>query len=140
MTQLLSKNDVGELCFIEKVCFGADAWNENMLSGEFDCGSVFLGIREKGKLVAYICARIVFDEADINNVAVLPEFRRQGLGSKLLEGLFEFCEKQNVFKFTLEVNENKMDEKKLYEKHGFEVGGERKGYYHGENALIMWKR
>ena len=30
--------------------------------------------------------------------------------------------------------------KKLYEKHGFEVGGERKGYYHGENALIMWKR
>ena len=73
MTQLLTKADLDDVCVIEQVCFGADAWNKNMLEGEYDGGSVFFGIKQNSKVVAYISARIIIDEADINNVAVLPD-------------------------------------------------------------------
>ena len=72
MTQLLTQRDLDDVCLIEQVCFGKDAWNKNMLESEYNGGSVFFGIKRNDKVVAYISARIIIDEADINNVAVLP--------------------------------------------------------------------
>ena len=138
MTQLLTRADLDDVCVIEKECFGKDAWNFNMLLGEYDGGSVFFGIKHCDKVVAYICARLIFDEADINNVAVLPQFRKQGMAQNLIQTLVDFCMQKNIKKFTLEVNANNLPAKNLYQKMGFESCGVRKGYYHGEDAEIMW--
>lgn len=134
----LSEKDLQDLCEIEKQCFGTDAWNFNMLDGEFKSGSVFLGAREGKNVVGYICAKIILDEADINNVAVTSKFRRNGIAQKLLNCLIDFCKNRGVKKFTLEVNANNVAAKKLYQKTGFKTYGVRKGYYHGEDAEIMW--
>ena len=138
MTQILTQADIDDICVIEQECFGLDAWNENMLQGEFDGGSIFLGIKRQEKVVAYISARLIFDEADINNVAVLPDFRKQGMAQQLVQSLVDYCEGKGIKKFTLEVNANNMPAKKLYHKMGFVTCGVRKGYYHGEDAEIMW--
>ncbi|MBR2302504.1 MAG: ribosomal protein S18-alanine N-acetyltransferase [Clostridia bacterium] len=138
MTQLLTQLDLDDVCFIEQVCFGKDAWNKNMLESEYNGGSVFFGIKRNEKVVAYISARIIIDEADINNVAVLPEFRKQGMAQKLVDALAGYCENKGVKKFTLEVNANNTPAKNLYQKMGFVSFGVRKGYYHGEDAEIMW--
>lgn len=138
MISLLTKSDLADVAFIESECFGADAWNKSMLCGEFDCGSVFLGAKSGGKTVGYVCARLIFDEAHINNVAVLPEFRRKGLGTRLIKSLFDYGAKHGVTKFTLEVNPDNAAARSLYAKSGFKEKGVRKGYYHGSDALIMW--
>ena len=138
MTQLLTQLDLDDVCFIEQVCFGKDAWNKNMLESEYNSGSVFFGIKRNEKVVAYISARIIIDEADINNVAVLPQFRKQGMAQKLIQALVDFCEQKDIKKFTLEVNANNTPAKNLYQKMGFVSFGVRKGYYHGEDAEIMW--
>ncbi len=138
MTQLLTKADLDDVCVIEQICFGVDAWNKNMLEGEYDGGSVFFGIKQNDKVVAYISARIIIDEADINNVAVLPDFRKQGMAQKLVGALADYCENKGINRFTLEVNANNTPAKNLYKKMGFVSCGVRKGYYHGEDAEIMW--
>lgn len=138
LVRRLDKNDVDDIADIEKTCFGSDAWNQNMLLGEFDGGSVFFGCESDNRVVGYICARIIFDEADINNIAVLPAFRGQGYAKALISALKQYCAGQGADKFTLEVNTNNIAAKNLYGKMGFVSTGIRKGYYHGEDAEIMW--
>ncbi len=129
--------DLLRLTEIEKQCFGNDAWNYNMLKSEMDGGAVFLGVLSKGEIVGYICARLIIDEADINNVAVVPECRRMGFATALIDGLKDYCLKKGISKLTLEVNVNNLAAKNLYAKAGFTAVGTRKGYYHGDDAEIM---
>ena len=138
MTQLLTQFDIDDICVIEQECFGKDAWNKNMLQSEYDGGSVFFGIKQNGVVVAYICARLIIDEADINNVAVLPAFRKQGMAQQLITALVGYCMQRGIKKFTLEVNANNVPAKNLYAKMGLKSCGVRKGYYHGEDAEILW--
>ncbi len=135
---ILSSDSLQDLCEIERQCFGKDAWNFNMLESEFKSGSVFFGAKDGNKVVGYVCAKTILDEADINNVAVLPEYRRQGIAQKLINCLISYCKTNGIYKFTLEVNANNSAAKNLYKKTGFETAGVRKGYYHGEDAEIMW--
>ncbi len=134
----LGFDDLPRLAEIEKICFGADAWNYGMLKSEMDGGAVFLGAVSGGETVGYICARLIIDEADINNVAVVPEFRRRGVASALIDGLKDYCLKRGINRFTLEVNVNNRAAKSLYARARFVSVGIRKGYYHGEDAEIMW--
>lgn len=138
MTEFLTTDDIADIACIEQVCFGGDAWNAAMIKGEFDGGSVFLGVKDNGKTVAYICARIIIDEADINNVAVLPEYRRKGFAKELMDALVGYCRGRGADRFTLEVNSKNIAAKSLYRKLGFTTSGVRKGYYHGDDAEIMW--
>ena len=136
----LSAADVRDLIEIEHGCFGIDMWNEAMLLSEFENPlAVMYGI-ERGKVVAYLSARIILDEAHISNVAVKPEFRGLGFAKKLLSHLFAECEKENVRRFTLEVNVNNSAAIELYTSLGFQCVGVRRKYYrNSDDALILWK-
>lgn len=107
----------------------------------------------KNMFARYICAKVdsvavgyagmwkVCDEGHITNVAVHPEFRRNGIGAKLIEGLILIARKENIERMTLEVRKSNIPARELYLKFGFKVEGIRKGYYadNGEDAIIMWK-
>ena len=78
--------------------------------------------------------------AVINNNIVHPDFRKQKIGSLLLENLINTCEKQhNTSSFDLEVRANNIPAQKLYSKFGFKNNGIRKGYYtdNKEDAILM---
>lgn len=83
----------------------------------------------------------VFDEGHITNIAVHPEFRRCGVGSRIMDKLLEMCDDSGIRSLTLEVRKSNLAAQRLYEKYGFKAEGVRKGYYSdtGEDALIMWK-
>ena len=138
----LTPESIPDLTVIEERCFGGEKWNEAMLKAEFaNPLSEIYGIVRKGRVVAYLSAQLIFDEAHIGNVAVLPDYRGQGLGSKLLKYLFKRCGKAGVTGFTLEVSVSNAAAIGLYAAHGFESAGLRKNYYkNGDDALIMWKR
>jgi len=138
----LSADYIPDLTAIEEKCFGSEKWNEAMLKAEFDNPlSEVYGITKHGRVIAYLSVQLIFDEAHIGNVAVLPEFRRKGHAARLLNYLFKRCEKAGVRDFTLEVSVTNFPAINLYKTHGFECAGERKRYYrNGADALIMWKK
>src|SRR6266542_3157998 len=80
------------------------------------------------------------DEAHITTFAVHPGFRRQRVGERLLQRLFEIAAVMNAEWLTLEVRVSNLPAQRLYEKYGFRRAGVRRRYYsdNNEDALIMW--
>ncbi|MEE3457869.1 MAG: ribosomal protein S18-alanine N-acetyltransferase [Lachnospiraceae bacterium] len=90
-------------------------------------------------LLGYAGLLMVPYEADILNITVRPEARRQGIATKLLGKIGELAEPRGVTVIHLEVRESNTPARTLYEKLGFTVDGIRKNYYERprENAVLM---
>ena len=83
---------------------------------------------------------MIVDEAHVTNVAILPAYRGQKLGEKLMTALIERAKERGALSMTLEVRESNTVAKGLYAKFGFVSRGVRRNYYTDtqEDALIMW--
>ena len=94
-----------------------------------------------GKVIGYAGMWHVVNEGHITNVAVLHDYRRQGVGDALMNAFMEIAEQKEMIGITLEVRMNNSAAQKLYVKYGFRPEGIRKGYYQDtkEDAVIMWK-
>lgn len=94
------------------------------------------------KVVGFIGTWIILDESHITNVAVHPNYRKQGIASILLKELLNYCKNQRCVAYTLEVRSGNIAARLLYEKYNFKQDGIRKGYYEDnkEDAIIMWLR
>jgi ribosomal-protein-alanine N-acetyltransferase len=92
-------------------------------------------------LAGYLIISRYVDAWHVMNVAVAPEYRRQGIATVLLARLFELTAGDGRRGYTLEVRVSNSGAIKLYERLGFRVRGTRRGYYtdNREDALIMWK-
>lgn len=95
------------------------------------CGDVLCG---------FITGVYLLDTADIYSVAVSAEYRKKGVGKRLLEDFFSVLP-DDVKSVCLEVRESNIPAIKLYEKTGFERVGLRKNFYKDprENAILMTK-
>jgi ribosomal-protein-alanine N-acetyltransferase len=94
-----------------------------------------------GQLVAYCSFWRIFDEAHVNNFAVHPAWRRQGLGGRLLAHVLAEAEAIGAPRATLEVRASNLPAIALYEAGGFVCRGRRTDYYTHpvEDALILWR-
>lgn len=132
--------DLSQVHAIEKECFSSP-WSLNSFKYEIkQSESIFKVAVLDEKVVGYVCLRTMLDITHVMNLAVLPQYRRRGIGIMLLkDALFDLRRQRPDIKFvTLEVRESS-GALKLYEKAGFAVIGKRKGYYHSpdEDAIIM---
>ena len=93
------------------------------------------------KVVGYGGFVQVLDEGNINNIAVLPEYRQQKIGTEILEKLITEGNKLGVKDFFLEVRVSNEPAKTLYQNSGFREVGIRKAYYkdNNEDAIVMRK-
>ena len=91
-------------------------------------------------LIGYVVCYFVAGEAHILNLAIAPEWRKQGCAAHLLGFLIEALTGENALAFFLEVRESNGAAIRLYQKFGFETIGRRKNYYTetGEDALVMF--
>ncbi|MCH5153081.1 MAG: ribosomal protein S18-alanine N-acetyltransferase [Clostridiales bacterium] len=121
---------VFQLHNIEKVCFGKDAWTINNIVGEFhnDYSHIF-GEVVDGKIVGYACVRTMYEEAQICNIAVLPDYRRQGIATRLLEAVAELAKNSDCERCELEVNVANTPAIEMYKKNGYEIEGTRVNFY-----------
>ena len=124
---------------LEKLCFSAP-WSEGMLLGELNNPlSHYVAIIEGGALIGYAGMQAVLDEGYIANIAVHPDFRRQGAARAVMDELFRFARARELSFLTLEVRESNLPAIALYESFGFEKVGRRRRYYKlpTEDALLM---
>ena len=93
------------------------------------------------RILGYIGMWIILDEGHITNLAVHPDYRRQGVGRALLKNLAFEGKKMGLNYLTLEVRISNFSAQTLYKEEGFAAAGVRPGYYQDnqEDALIMWK-
>ncbi len=116
-------------------------WNEKILIDEFqNKNSEYFVLIDREKIIGFAGLWFNIDEAHIMNIAVKKEYRKSGLGTKLLEFLIMKAKEKNKMCITLEVRDDNFPAILLYEKFNFEKIGIRKKYYNSENdAVIMTK-
>lgn len=86
-------------------------------------------LTQNGKMAAFAITQVVLDEATLFNIAVDPDYQRQGLGRALLEHLIDELEKRGVATLWLEVRASNAAAIALYESLGFNEATIRRNYY-----------
>jgi ribosomal-protein-alanine N-acetyltransferase len=121
-------------CLVEQ-----DPWSPEHFVAEL--GNPFSQIDlcwRNGQLAGFICTWLVAGEAQIQNVATAPAFRRQGVAARLLTLALERCRAANFEAAWLEVRAGNAAAIALYERFGFRRATCRPGYYaDGEDAVVM---
>jgi [ribosomal protein S18]-alanine N-acetyltransferase len=89
----------------------------------------------KNQVAGFAVSRWVADEGELLNLAVHPEFRRRGVGRKLLAAI----NSGHPGTLWLEVRESNTPARNLYKTLGFQENGRRLGYYHDspESGIVM---
>ena len=136
----MTADHLDEIAELERICF-PDPWSRNMLAEELDNAlSAFLvALDDAGRVAGYAGLQVVLDEGTITNIAVRPEYRRQGIAADILQVFENFARGNRLAFLTLEVRASNTAAIALYEKMGYVRAGTRRGYYEHprEDAIIM---
>ena len=137
----MKESHVSQIAALEKLCF-SDAWSENSIRSELSIKlSLWLVAVDGDRVAGYIGSQTVLGWADMMNLCVSPDYRRQGLGEQLTAELERQLRENRVECLTLEVRVSNAPAIALYEKLGFVQVGKRPRYYEKprEDALILRK-
>jgi ribosomal-protein-alanine N-acetyltransferase len=118
-------------------------WTREMYASELENRSAchILVVRTDERPVVGFCAFwLVCDEIHINNMAILPGLRGQGIGTALIRAVLDRGDALGATRATLEVRASNATARRLYERIGFRLSGTRRRYYTSpvEDALIFW--
>ncbi|AWZ49288.1 ribosomal protein S18-alanine N-acetyltransferase [Hathewaya limosa] len=137
----MTHEDLNQVYEINKLSLKTP-WSINSLEDEFSNNfSHYITCKDStGKILGFGGIWIIHGEGQITNIAVHPNFRRNGIASRILEELKTLCQKENCNAITLEVRSSNIPAQTLYIKEGFKNEGIRKNFYSNpkEDALIMW--
>lgn len=139
---LMKEEDIDGILDISSLSFSTSWSKESYIQELSNPVAKYFIAKLDDKVVGFAGTWIVLDEAHITNIAVHPNYRKQGIASKLLKELLSYCRKHRCTAFTLEVRSGNEAAKALYRKHNFKQDGIRKGYYQDnkEDAILMWLR
>jgi ribosomal-protein-alanine N-acetyltransferase len=135
--------DLDGILAVEEESF-TNPWTKEMYAWELQNRTVchIFVVRTPEHRVAGFCAFwLVVDEIHINNLAILPALRGQGIGTHLIHRVFQEARRLGARRATLEVRASNQAARRLYERLGFYVAGTRRNYYTNpvEDALILWR-
>jgi len=138
-----SEQDIDDIIRVESVAF-TRPWTREMYLSELehhDVAFFYLARDPVGEAVGFCSWWRVLDEVHINNLAVLPEVRRRGVATALLERVLADGAAKGAPRATLEVRQSNAAALRLYERLGFAVTAVRRSYYThpDEDALILWR-
>lgn len=124
---------------LERRCF-SKPWSEQALLDECENpNAVFLAAVEGDRLLGYCGMHFAAGECYMDNLAVSPERRREGIGEGLILALLKAAKERGGEFLSLEVRPSNAGAVALYKKLGFQVVGRRTGFYTAprEDALLM---
>ncbi len=138
----MREEDLPEVLAIERLCF-SNPWSRETFQGEIQNRAISFPLvvihREEKRIVGYVVFWQVGDEAQINNVAVHPDYRGRGYGELAMRYVLERLRENRVHFVSLEVRVSNQPAISLYRKLGFTILGVRKNYYTrpDEDAYVM---
>ncbi len=140
MIRRMEERDLKRITELEEELFPADPWQENNFLYEMNENpyarlSVY---EEDGKIAGYSDLWIMFEQAQIANLAVAEGCQGRGIGRALMAHCLREAEEAGCEIISLEVRVSNARAISLYQKSGFIRTAVRKGYYeNGEDADLM---
>ena len=140
---LTSPSEIDAVLAIEEASF-TSPWTREMYVAELENQGIsycFLARTGTGEAVGFCSFWRVVDELHINNLAVLPAWRRTGVATSLLDHVIREGVRMGARRATLEVRRSNEPARRLYERFGFSVAGVRRAYYTNpvEDAIVLWR-
>lgn len=149
--EFMDISDLPEILELERSSFGKMAWSskdfETALSSDYDYPMVVhkrpvnTEDRESyiNNLAGYSVLRLLGPEAEIENICVSPDMRRNGIGETLMQKMIQTALTEKASVIFLEVRAGNTPARALYQKLGFKELYVRKGYYKDptDDAIIM---
>lgn len=139
----MKKEDIDQVLAIEHASFSSP-WSRNLFLSEFRSprvSSLMVSLADSPgrKVSGFIIFWTVEDEMHILNLAVAPEFRRQGIAKMLVLAALAHARRKGAKRAFLEVRASNIAAQKLYSSLGFTGIAIRRGYYDApiEDAVVM---
>jgi ribosomal-protein-alanine N-acetyltransferase len=137
-------NDIYCIELIERACFDKSERYERSLLHTLVENQEFLTIIAciNEKPIGYASAYFseFCHESKIISIAVLPEYRKRGVGTIMIEEIERNAVAKGIIKVALEVRTTNYEALKFYKKRGFSIRGILLDYYGpGKNAFTMEK-
>ncbi|MCG3421262.1 ribosomal protein S18-alanine N-acetyltransferase [Oceanobacillus sp. GSFE11] len=133
--------DVDQVMEVERVSFTTpwttDIFYQEIVDNQY---AYYYVIEWNGRIVGYVGTWVVLEDAQVTNIAIMPELRGNKLGEKLFQYMLLQIKLIGATRLSLEVRESNIPAQKLYRKFGLVPGGIRKNYYtdNQEDAIVMW--
>ncbi len=143
--QKMDLQDLDEVISLESSNPGTP-WSENMFVEEMKnpsghCFVMKMEDRVNQRVVGFICFRDVEEESELFNICVHSDYRRSGVGKRLMGFYVEFGRLRGIKTFHLEVLSSNQPAICLYQLFSYESSGMRKKFYQGKfDALLMTKK
>ncbi len=141
MIRPLTAEDLPAVAEIERLSF-SEPWSEGALSILLSPENVGVVALDGDRVAAYGGMTAVLDEGSVANVATHPDYRRRGLGRRIVDALQKEAISRGLLSVFLEVRVSNVAARRLYEQMGFSVIGVRKNFYRhpSEDGLAMeWR-
>ena len=138
MIRAMSRSDVPTVATLERDIY-PQPWSARVFFDELGhANRSYVVATEGDEIVGYGGFMLVESDAHVTTLSVTPSQRRRRLGTRILLALVERAVGRGARHLTLEVRATNTDAQLLYERFGFSPVGKRKGYYQGEDAIVMW--
>lgn len=137
----MREEQVAEIARLEALCFSTPRPESALRAELSNETAVFLAAFCEGAVAGYAGMHCILDECGIDNVAVFPAYRRQGIAGALLDALEETARARDAAFLTLEVRASNAPAILLYRGKGYQEVGRRPNYYDKpqEDALLLTK-
>lgn len=138
----MKKEHIKSIADLEKICFTTPWSYDGLFSELSNPNACFLVAEIENKVVGYVGMHYHNECGSITNIAVLPEYRRKGVATKLLKELHTFARAHNIRQITLEVRASNQGAISLYGDMGYRIAGVRPLLYSfpQEDGLVMEKK
>ncbi len=130
--------DIPVVLELERITY-PQPWSEGIFRDELSLDDrVYVVAERDGLTVGFAGLMLVAEDAHVTTLAVHPDSRRGGLGSRLMLELIGAGLARGARNLTLEVRAANAGAQRLYERFGLTAVGLRKHYYRDDDAVIMW--
>ena len=121
------ENEISDICALEKECFGADPWDENMfrMMLESPAGNILVA-KDGDKVIGFVAygkyrEKTLSDCGEIFAIYVLADYYGQKVGYELMNAAFKkLADYKKIAVWVLKGNERAI---KFYERYGFRFDG-----------------
>lgn len=140
MIRKMSEQDIPSVMEIERLCFSDSPWprEEFLYELKENPFSVLCVSEKENRIAGFIDWWILYEKAQVANIAVHPEFRKQGIAREMLKNCIRDAEKKGCETLSLEVRTGNEPAIVLYHSFGFIDAAIRRNYYeNGEDAILM---
>jgi len=141
-------SDLERVVWINRTCLPENYSPTFFMSHHYQYPRAFLVAEVNGEVVGYIMCRVelglsnlkfgLAKKGHIISIAVLPQYRRRGIGETLMRKAMEAMKSYGATEYYLEVRVSNVPAISLYKKLNYSIVKRIPGYYlDGEDAYVM---